>query len=82
MRGLGSGVDDDGGLEGFHRLQDGGAVAKIQLVVLEAGERLPQALLIPAGVPLRAEEPGAAPWRRVTMARFEAKITPPECPRP
>ena len=56
VRGLGRGVDDDGRLERLDQLQDGGAVADIQLVVGEAGQRLPQPLLVPAGVALRAEE--------------------------
>ena len=37
-----------------------GAVANVQLVVREAGQRLPQPLLVPAGVALRAEE--ASRW--------------------
>jgi hypothetical protein len=59
MRGLGGGVDDDGGLDRLDEGEDAGAVADVELVVDEALEFLGQTLLVPAGVALRAEEDGA-----------------------
>ncbi len=56
VRGLGGGVDDDGGLKDLDQFQNGGAVANIKLVMGKAGQRPPQPLLIPAGIALRAEE--------------------------
>ena len=44
MRGLGGGVDDHIGPQFLDQLQDAGAVADIQLVVREAGQRRRKAL--------------------------------------
>ena len=56
VRGLRGGVDDDGRLEGLDELQDGGPVTNIEFMMGEAGQHLPQALLVPAGIALRTEE--------------------------
>jgi hypothetical protein len=53
---LRSGVDDDGGLEGFDELEHSGPIADIQFVVREVRERLLKPPFVPAGVALRAKE--------------------------
>lgn len=58
MRGLGGGMDYGGRSDGFYQRKHAGAVANIEFVVNEAGDGGGKAALVPAGVPLRAEEHG------------------------
>jgi len=56
MAGLGGGVDDGVGPDLSNKVEDTLSVADVELVVDEALEILLEALLIPAGVSLRAKE--------------------------
>ena len=56
VAGLGSGVDDGGGLELGDEMQNFFSVTNVELVVLEVLIVLLQPLLIPAGVAARTEE--------------------------
>ena len=49
-------MDDDGGFEGFNKLEHAGAITDVQFVVRKVRERLLEPLLVPAGVALRTEE--------------------------
>jgi hypothetical protein len=56
VRRLGRGVNDDRGPERADQFEHARAVADVQFVVGEARQSLLEALLIPAGVALRAKE--------------------------
>jgi hypothetical protein len=59
VAGLGGGVDDGVGLDLSNQVEDTLSVADIEFVVNEALEIFLEALLVPSGVTLRAEENGA-----------------------
>jgi hypothetical protein len=56
VRGLGGGVDDQGGPCLRDEPRDPGAVADVEVVVLEATRLAPEPLEVPGRVPVRAEE--------------------------
>ena len=49
-------VNDHRGPEGFHQSHDSLAIADVQFVMNEAGQRFEQTFLVPSGVALRPEE--------------------------
>ena len=59
MAGLGGGVDDRGGFEFFDECEDRRAIPNIELVMMEGGEGLSEAMLVPAGVSAWAKEVGS-----------------------
>jgi hypothetical protein len=56
VRRLRGGVDDYGWFEILDQAEDTGAIADVQFMMIKAGEIANEALLIPAGVTLRAEK--------------------------
>ena len=59
MTGLSRGVGEEVWVQGFDAVCDGGPVADVQLMVLESGMLAKEALLVPTGVSLGAEEVSA-----------------------
>jgi len=59
VAGLGGGVNDRGRLEFFDECEDRRAIPNIELVMVERGEGLSEAMLVPAGVSTWAKEFGS-----------------------
>jgi hypothetical protein len=56
MRRLRSGMNNNSGLESFDQSKNAGAISNVQFMMIESREILNETLLVPSGIPLRAEE--------------------------